>query len=368
MGESSSVAMPARSMRMKVGGAMFCAGGVLGWLGAALPPPAEGSEAVVAAIGTASFVGGVAMLATRRRLPEWALGVLIALGSLAITVATSEGGTGTGTEDNEMLYVWIALYSFYFFSLPHALGQMGIVGGLYAALLASQPLALGPAVTSWIVTMTTLLLGGVVVSLLRRSVRQLVNELTDRARVDALTGLLNREGLEQRAALELARARRDESPLTVMVTDIDGFKTINDTLGHAAGDRALQSIAAAFAAETRTVDAVARIGGDEFTVLLPATDEATATTVAHRLLAAVRKAGVEDGDLPPLRVSIGLAIGRGGIESLESLWQAADRAMYAAKREGGNTVAVADEAEITITATTPGSAAPTMSACPPAAS
>lgn len=353
-------------MRMRVCGAMLCAGGVLGWLGALLPPPAQGSEVVVGAIGTASFATGLALLVTKRKLPEWALGAVIALGSVAITVATSQGGMGRGTEDNEMLYVWIALYSFYFFRLPHALGQMALVGALYAGLLASMPLALGPAVTSWIVTMTTLLLGGVVVALLRRSVRRLVGELTDRARIDALTGLLNREGLEQRAGLELARARRDRTPLAVIVADIDDFKGINDTLGHAAGDRALQQVAAALGTETRAVDAVARIGGDEFTLLLPATDGDTAAGVAARLLDAVGRVGDDGAGLPPLRMSLGVAVGGDGLESLEDLWQAADRAMYAAKRDGGNAVAVAGE-EIKITAV-PATPAPTMGACPPAAS
>lgn len=332
-------------MRMKVAGGMLCAGGALGWLGAALPPAAEGSEALVASIGTVSFALGLVLLLVRRRLPEWALGVVIALGSAALTLATSEGGAGRGTEDNEMLYVWVALYSFYFFTLAHALLQMAIVGALYALLLSSEPLALGPATTSWVVTMTTLVLGGVVVSLLRRSVRRLVGELTDRARVDALTGLLNREGLERRAAVELARARRDGTELAVIVADIDGFKGINDTLGHAGGDRALQQIATTFAAETRAIDAVARIGGDEFTVLLPGADEPTAARVAQRLVAAVAKS---DRDFPERRLAIsaGLSVDRGGLATLEQLWQAADRAMYEAKRGGGGTVRIAKEDEI----------------------
>lgn len=345
---------------------MLCAGGVLGWLGAVLPPPAEGSEAAVAAIGTAAFVTGAILLLLRRPLPDWALGLVIALGSVAITVATSEGGTGTGTEDNEMLYVWIALYSFYFFSFPHALAQMAFIATLYAVLLASEPLALGPAVTSWVVTATTLLLGGIVVALLRRSVRRLVDELTNRARVDGLTGLLNREGLEERAATELARTRREGSPLAVMVVDIDGFKTVNDTLGHPAGDEALQRIAAALAAAVRTVDAVARIGGDEFTVLLPGADRATASAVADRLLAAVRREGTRTG-LPKLGVSIGFAVGHGGSDSLEDLWQAADRAMYNTKREGGDAASLAGESEISITAASRGTAPPTMGSCLPGA-
>jgi diguanylate cyclase (GGDEF)-like protein len=366
MGGPSPLGKPARSTRVKIAGGMLLAGGALGLLGVLLPPAADGSEGVIAACAVGSLVLGAGLVITRRKLPEWALGVIAAASSLTITLATVEGGAGLGTEDNEMLYIWIALYSFYFFSFPHALLQTAVLGSAYAWLLSGDAVAFGDAATRWMVTMTTLLIGGLIVSRLRLSVRRLVAELTERARIDGLTGLLNREGLEQRAVVELARARRDGTPLVVMVADLDNFKAINDTLGHAAGDEALRHVAAAMETQTRAVDAVARIGGDEFTLLLPAIGEAAAAEIGERLRAATRVAGEELG--VDLAVSVGFAVGTEGIESLEYLWQAADRAMYAAKRDGGDAVEAMPQQRIRVTATGPGTAAPTMTACPPAAS
>jgi diguanylate cyclase (GGDEF)-like protein len=323
-------------MRTRVAGGLLIAGGALAWIGIVLPPAASGSEVVIGVLGTAVIATGVVMVAIRRRLSDPVLGVIVALGTIAITVSTREGGgAGTGTEDNEMLYLWVALYSFYFFRPALALAQMGVVAGSYAWLLSTENVTLGEGATRWTVTVTTLLIGGLVVLRLRGSVRELVAELTNRARRDALTGLLNREGLEQRAELELARSRREGTPVAVIVIDVDGFKAINDGYGHPAGDRALARVAELLAAELRVVDAVARVGGDEFTVLLPNTDRATARVIAERLRRALNE--VRDFG-SALTLSLGIAVGRGGRETFDELWRTADRAMYEAKRAGGDGV------------------------------
>ena len=185
------------------------AGGALAGITVALPPAATGSDAAVVALGALAAVVGTVLVLLGRELPEWQLGLVGVLGTALITVATYEGGfDGTGTADNQMLYIWVCLFSFYFLGLRTALLQLGAVGLAYAWLLSQQQIAGGDAATRWVVTMTALLTAGLLVARLRRSNDRLVSELTSRARIDSLTGLLNRNALEERAALEFAHARR----------------------------------------------------------------------------------------------------------------------------------------------------------------
>ena len=318
------------------------AGGVLAGITVVMPPEATGSDAVVAALGAVAGAVGVAMLLARRELPDWVLGLVALLGTVLITVSTYEGGfDGTGTADNQMLYIWVALFSSYFLSIRTAAIEIAAVGAAYAWLLSQEPIAGGDAATRWLVTMTALAIGGLLVARLRRSNDGLVSELVNRARVDPLTGALNRDALEERAEVEFARARRGLGAIAILVTDIDDFKTINDSLGHHAGDQVLRQVTAVLEHETRDVDAVARVGGDEFAILLPAVTAPTARAVAERLRVAVRRSA---GDMHlRLSLSIGLAIGPPDGSSLDALWKAADRAMYQAKRAGGDAVATASE-------------------------
>jgi diguanylate cyclase (GGDEF)-like protein len=321
------------------------AGGVLAAVTVALPPAAAGSDAAVLAFGAASAITGAVLLLARRELPEWALGLVLIGATALIAVATREGGAvGTGTADNEMLFVWVCLYSFYFFALPHALLQLAAVGAVYAWLLGAQTVPLDEATTRWLVTLATLLVAGLLVAGLRTSLHGLLAELADRARLDSLTGLLNRRALDERAAVELARSRREGTTIAMLAADIDGFKALNDRLGHPAGDRVLLHVARALDQETREVDAVARLGGDEFAVLLPGTTATGAMLIAERLRSAVERSA-SDARLR-ITLSVGVAVGRGATHDLERLWDAADRVMYEAKRSGGNRVASAEEAAV----------------------
>jgi diguanylate cyclase (GGDEF)-like protein len=334
--EPGPVASP--RTRTRIGGALMIAGGALAALTVALPPAARHSELVVIACGVAALAIGLTLLVMRRPAPEWALGLTAAFGTVLITLATYEGGPQNGTADNEILYVWVCIYAFYFLALPNAVFQLGLVGAAYAALLGSEGLAAGDLVTRWLVTVGTLAVGGVIVTRLRGSVERLVLELRDRARTDSLTGILNRHALEERAVLEFARSRREGRPLALLVLDLDGFKAVNDTLGHAAGDEVLRGIAAVLSEETRRIDAVARVGGDEFVILLPGADAGDATRAAERLHQALRER--PSGAAPPLTASIGVAVGPGEGDSLDELWLAADRSMYAAKRSRGEALTV----------------------------
>ena len=315
------------------------AGGALAGLSVALPPAAIHSETAVVAIGAIAIAVGVLLLLTHRTPNAVWLGAAAALGTLLVTVATWAGGPGTGTGANEILYIWVCLYSFYFLSLPHALGQLTLVGLAYAWLLGEQGMALDVAVNQWVITVSTLLVAGLVVARLRKSLRGMMSELSQRARHDSLTGLLNRQEFEERGALELVRQRRHGSELALIAADLDNFKALNDSQGHPAGDLVLRRLSRILDAETRGIDAVARVGGDEFLVLLPATSEEDASQVAERLLAAARQPGAngEDG----LSVSVGVALARPDAVTLLDLWGAADEALYEAKRAGGDRAAIA---------------------------
>lgn len=325
-------------LRRRALGALMLAGGVFAGITVALPPAATGSDELVLGCGALATITGIALLLSRTPVRESIMGAAVALGTLLVTVATSEGGpASTGTGDNEMLYVWVCLFSFYFFSVPHALLQLGFVALAYAWLLHREGVVLNAAATQWLITLGTLLVAGLLVARLRTWLQRLVRELTDRARIDSLTGLLNRNALEERAELEFARSRRNGHPISLLVVDVDDFKAINDTLGHPAGDGVLRRVAAALESETRVSDAVSRVGGDEFAVLMPGVERGAVTDTAERLLRAVQAAGVEAG--ASLTISVGVAVESGGGGSLQTLWSAADIAMYQAKRGGGDAVA-----------------------------
>jgi diguanylate cyclase (GGDEF)-like protein len=165
--------------------------------------------------------------------------------------------------------------------------------------------------------------------------------LEKQSREDALTGLANRRHFDERLAIEIARAERYQHPLCLLLLDLDHFKRINDSAGHAAGDSVLRLAARTMAANARATDFVARIGGEEFAVLLPEQDLSGAFAAAENLRAMV--AGLDTGDIAPsLRVtaSIGLAAVRPG-EGRDALLRRADAALYEAKNAGRDRVVAA---------------------------
>jgi diguanylate cyclase (GGDEF)-like protein len=150
---------------------------------------------------------------------------------------------------------------------------------------------------------------------------------------DDLTGLLNRRGFRDAARRQAASAERARTPFLVAALDLDGFKRINDTLGHEAGDEALVDAAAALKHTCRASDVLARFGGDEFVLLLANTGEAQADAVRARIAAAVAEQNAEPGRDYVLAASLGIAAWRPGTPvSLPALLREADRAMYANKR------------------------------------
>ena len=178
--------------------------------------------------------------------------------------------------------------------------------------------------------------------------KRLEQQLAALASKDALTGLANRRNWDERAAVEVSRARRECQSVSVLMIDVDHFKAFNDTYGHPAGDTSLRQIAGGILSQAqRPADLVARLGGEEFAVLLPNTDSAGAFALAERLVAGVSELAIPHRRNMPwgvLTISIGIATavpsGPAGW-SIDTLMEEADAALYRAKSTGRNRAAAA---------------------------
>ncbi|MDR4478687.1 MAG: GGDEF domain-containing response regulator [Nitrospira sp.] len=161
--------------------------------------------------------------------------------------------------------------------------------------------------------------------------------LTYLAQHDQLTGLINRALFRDRLVHAMARSKRKDLPLAIMLLDLDRFKTVNDTLGHDVGDQLLKVVAMRLEECVREVDTVARMGGDEFTAILEGiAGEEDVLVVAKRIVASLST----PFEIGPHRISIGVSIGitlyPSDDEDIDELLRHADKAMYAAKHQGGN--------------------------------
>jgi len=172
--------------------------------------------------------------------------------------------------------------------------------------------------------------------------RALTTELARQARIDSLTGLSNRRHFIELADIELARAKRYDKPLSVLMLDLDEFKSINDTHGHQSGDRVLRKIGEVCVETLREVDIVGRVGGEEFAVLLPESDANQAADVAERLRQGIANAEILLESAAPLKVtaSIGISTLTAIDTTIDKLLHLADKALYEAKRTGRNKVCV----------------------------
>jgi len=168
----------------------------------------------------------------------------------------------------------------------------------------------------------------------RRDRRRVEQRLEHLAYHDPLTDLPNRTLLHDRLEQAARIAIRDHTPLALLLMDLDGFKEINDTLGHPAGDLVLQHVASRVRTTLRDADTVARLGGDEFALVLPLTDVAGAVRAARKVLHEIERACIIDHRSLTVRASVGIACLPEHGASAETLLQRADVAMYVAKTDG----------------------------------
>ena len=174
---------------------------------------------------------------------------------------------------------------------------------------------------------------------------QRMHDLATLAAIDPLTGVYNRRQFETLARAELARAQRYFRPLSVLVVDVDFFKRVNDNFGHEIGDWVLKMVATTIKSAKRDSDIVARMGGEEFVVMLPETTIEAARGVAERIREMVHVSSLAIGDDKlTLTISIGVAEATIRNSGIESVLREADQALYQAKENGRNQVCVAKTA------------------------
>jgi diguanylate cyclase (GGDEF)-like protein len=195
---------------------------------------------------------------------------------------------------------------------------------------------LSPAQTFYVATYTFSMLM-VTIGAVLMATEKLRAELEHLATHDSLTGALNRRALMEACATELARCRRNQQVMSLLLIDLDHFKAINDNHGHLTGDRVLVDFVARIIPLLRQPDRVGRFGGEEFVVLLPETSLDQARVVAERIRAAVESGAAA---LPACTASIGVTVSLSDDANLDGILARADAALYQAKERGRNRVEV----------------------------
>lgn len=291
---------------------LFLLGGVACLFATAMPVSTTEPVNLDAAIGSLCCLIALLVWLQGAKLPLVSFEVLIAVGTLLVSAMVAASTTRGGMMLTAFAYPWIAVYSAHFFARRAIVVQVLLVAlGFGAGLLIDglSHTAIAWAMVTATVGTTSLILG------------KLSESLRRQAGTDELTGLLNRTGFLQVAERQRAQAERSGEPLTLAVIDLDGFKLVNDSLGHAAGDRLLASLGVAWRSALRSGDVLARHGGDEFVALLPATTEQAAKDALSRLTAP----GL------PVSWSAGVSEWRAG-EDLDGCLARADRRLYDAKQ------------------------------------
>jgi diguanylate cyclase (GGDEF)-like protein len=302
-------------------GALYLIGAGLAALSLLLPHPSAGEAVIWGIVGFAA-IGGVALSASERVHPLVLHGALAAA-SLLISVATVASGSAAGLYT--LMFFWVAIFSAYFFPPRTVALHVAWLLACYAvALTQVEHTTDYSGVTRWIVTAIAVGVAAAMTSWLAATRAA----LAEQARADALTGVPNRRWLRVELEREIARADRHALPLCAAMVDLDGFKEFNDSRGHPAGDALLVDATGAWRDRLRPSDFLARMGGDEFAVVLPDIELQDAELVMDRLRAATPE---------PETSSVGVVKRRPG-EDPDQLLARADRLLYAAKAAGGNRV------------------------------
>lgn len=290
------------------------------------PPP--GSRLVLWSVDAIAFAIVAVLVLGRRRLPSWTSDVCAALLTLIVGVVILSYADPAGP--SAFFYLWLSVHSFYFLPWRRAALQLVLMIVDYTAVL----LVLGTPfpLARWWATVTTAVVVSTMVALLKSRLDTLVADLADAARTDAVTGLANRRAFDEQLDIELARAERSGQDLALVIGDLDGFKAVNDRLGHLQGDAVLRRVALRLARGGRRTDMAMRLGGDEFALLLPDAGVLGARLVAERMRLAVATEFAVDPY--PITISLGIACFPEHGADAASLFLAADTALLAAKKTG----------------------------------
>jgi diguanylate cyclase (GGDEF)-like protein len=332
-----------RDTQPMIGGVLFILGGLVTFAGMFAPHAEQPDTRGYLLLSAGLVLLGVVLVFLPGELTRRAPPLTITAAVLACTVGLYINGERLGGAPmfNELFYFWPVLYVGYYFRRGAVVLTLAGIALVYAWTLTAIGLDAETATPRYIITMTSLTGAAVTMQLIRRRVDLLVGRLSELARTDGLTGLLNRRAFDEALQTELERAARQGTRFVLLVGDVDHFKEINDRYGHAAGDRALQSIGAVLRDASRSVDTVARVGGEEFALLLPGTDRRGGVEAAHRLRHRLRATGCDDR---PLTMSFGVAEGLTDGHDADGLLRAADDALYAAKAAGRDRIVTPDGA------------------------
>jgi diguanylate cyclase (GGDEF)-like protein len=292
---------------------------------------------LMAATGILSLGGVVFFMVAydhmQLRMLSYSLGQALPLAlSLRLLLSPPEGRASPGARLSGIVIITIiAIFA------ARAIGNL--LGGDFSSVAGGQSHAV--MVLGLLFLSMTLNFGFLLMAMDR-----LRNEVADLALLDDLTGVANRRHLLQRLGEECARSERSSEPFSLLVIDLDGFKTINDTHGHAAGDACLQHFTLMAQTRLRPGDMLARTGGDEFCVVLPSSTLREAAAIARRVLEVCRQDAVNCTGIDiPIAISIGVAQWDRGVGQFpDRLIAHADHALYAAKKNGKNDFAVHDPA------------------------
>jgi diguanylate cyclase (GGDEF)-like protein len=324
---SATDAPGARETMARWAAIYFALGGLFGLVSVVLPDTSVEDRALLLAVAIASLAVALTLGVVYDRMPLPGFHVVVAAGSVAASLGVYAWGHASSY--GPLPYVWVTLFAFYFFKPSAALVHLllAVTGYGLALALESPP---DSHLDGWLATTGTLLATGMFVVAMRDRITAAVAGFAEAAHRDVLTGLLNRRGFQELIEVELERARRADAPLGMIVADLDGFKRLNDAHGRAFGDEALRRVARTIRSCERRYDTAARIGGEEFALLVPGSDAQGAYKLAERIRTQVAEGG--EG----LTASFGVAASPLHGSSSVVLLYAADQALYAAKQLGGD--------------------------------
>jgi diguanylate cyclase (GGDEF)-like protein len=274
------------------------------------------------AIGVAMLPIGVAMFLLRRHASQPTIHAGLVVGIVCITGSVWAVGPSAESQAPALFYGFLSAFACVYLTRRQAVGYLAFAGALYLGALLSHWRA--DMASQWVMNMFAMTVPCLTISVL-------VGRLRGLALRDALTGLANRRMLEECLPQSMRVAARSGADLTVVALDIDNLKSVNDTAGHAAGDRMIVEATQRWSSTLRSLDLLARVGGDEFVLVMPAVDAQRAVSAIDRMR-----------DIAPdVRFSAGIASWEG--EAGHQLLHRADAALYTAKTGGRNRTIVATQ-------------------------
>lgn len=287
---------------------------------------------LVALIVLAGLSSVGALLVPRRRIVQsrWREGVFLAWSLATIAFIAVASALDGGAPSPFALVFFLPVV---FAALTYPLASVLVVGALDVVAYAGVGVLVGsedPVKMAFFASSIAVV--ALMCALQARAGDRHRRELSHCSLIDPLTACLNRRGFEERLRLELDEARAAGCGLALVLLDLDHFKALNDTHGHATGDRVLRAVGERLRSAVRAGDVVARVGGEEFALILPVADADTARAVAERARAGVGTVSTPDGN--PVSCSAGVALSPTDASEADGLFELADAALYWAKRTG----------------------------------